>query len=66
MSEEECELWFRSEGKLLKGWFCVRDRTVFVRSEHDRKATQVGGSPPSSIARLLIIELARAGAPTHR
>jgi hypothetical protein len=56
---EEYELWFRSGGKLLKGWFYVLDREVFVRSEYGRQHAHLGGSTPTSIATTLLLELAR-------
>ena len=40
------------------GSWAVIDGMVFVRTAHGQKATQVGGSPPETIARLLIRELA--------
>lgn len=41
------------------GTYYVQDSLVYVQSEHGTKATQVGGSSPASIARLLLSELVR-------
>ena len=47
------------DGVKHKGTYYVQDSTVFVRSPIGSKATQVGGSQPSAIARMLLSELAR-------
>jgi len=37
--------------------WAVIDGLVFVRTQHGQKVTQVGGSPPDHIARILAKEL---------
>jgi hypothetical protein len=50
--------WHTSQSEYGTGSWAVIDGMVFVRTAHGTKATQVGGSPPETIARLLIRELA--------
>ena len=46
-------------GKRHDGTSYVQDSLVHVQSERGRKVTQVGGSPPQTIAKLLLSELVR-------
>lgn len=51
------------EGRPVLGWYLVEGRVgldaiITVWTASGRKSTQVGGSPPSSLARMLLRELA--------
>jgi hypothetical protein len=46
------------------GTYFVQGSAVHVQSKVGAKATQVGGSPPEMIARLLLSELVRAASAT--
>ena len=50
-------VWHTSTSEWGPGSWAVIDGIVFVRTAHGTKATQLGGSPPEIIARLLIREL---------
>jgi hypothetical protein len=43
------------------GTYYLQGSTVYVQSAFGRKATQLGGSMPETIARMLLSELVRAG-----
>jgi hypothetical protein len=45
----------------VPGWWWVEDNMVEVWSRHGRKITQVGGSPPEALAKLMLRELAHEG-----
>ena len=47
-------------GVAYHGTYFVQHTTVYVRSPLGAKATLVGGSPPETIAKLLLRELVRA------
>jgi hypothetical protein len=49
------------DGVTHKGTYYVQGSTVYVQCDSGTKATQVGGSPPESIAKLLLSEMVRAG-----
>jgi len=66
-SKGKYQLTFRSGGRLISGTFTIRDGMVFARSEDGRtKTTQIGGSPPETIARHLLRELAEEAAAQRR
>ena len=44
--------WHTSQSEYGTGSWAVIDGMVFVRTAHGTKATQVGGSPPETIARI--------------
>lgn len=44
---------------IYEGTYFVRDSMVYVQSEFGTKATQVGGSRPATLAKLLLSELVR-------
>jgi hypothetical protein len=57
------------QGKTLRGHMSVHDGAVRVTTPDDRwNATQVGGSPPQALARIMLIEMeeARLGNPMFR
>lgn len=58
------EITAELEGRVVKGWYFVSDRSVKVRSStgHIRSA-QLGGLAryPEGVARLLLLELAKEG-----
>jgi hypothetical protein len=49
------------DGKTYEGTYYVQQSLVYVQSASGGKATQVGGSRPEFIARLLLSELVREG-----
>ncbi|HMF22502.1 MAG TPA: hypothetical protein VKG24_10295 [Pseudolabrys sp.] len=52
------ELWFRSDGELIRGWYWVDEQNTVTASNGIReKSTQVGGTDADRLARLLLIEL---------
>jgi hypothetical protein len=51
-------VWDWRRLKLLTGRYTVQGGLVTVTSPHGRKATQVGGSPPAMLARIMLRELA--------
>jgi len=60
------EIVFENRGKTVRGHFWTHSGLVSVRSSDGRKkTTQIGGSPPRAIARLMLYELdeARHGNP---
>ena len=63
--ERDIKIQFRFEGKLLKGWYRLEGPAssplVTVRTAWGRKTTQRGGSDADSVARMLLIELAKEG-----
>jgi hypothetical protein len=51
-------LAFERNGKTLRGHFWTRDGMVTVKSSDGRqKITQIGGSPPRVLARLMLVEM---------
>ena len=60
------EVVFKRKGKKpLKGTMWVADGIVTVTSEDGRqKSTQVGGSPPRTLARMLLSELEGSATPS--
>jgi hypothetical protein len=45
-------------GKLIPGWYWVDEQnTVIVTNGRRQKATQLGNSPPDTIARMLLRDL---------
>jgi hypothetical protein len=58
----------RGGGVNLRGHMCARNGAVSVTSPDRQKGTQIGGSPPRAIARLMLIELeeARLGNPMFK
>ena len=48
------------EGARHDGTYYVQGKTVYVQSPLGNKATQVGGSPPEMIAKMLLTELVRS------
>jgi hypothetical protein len=60
----EIEIQVRVEGKLLKGWYHVEGRIyplVTVRTATGQKTAQRGSSDAESVARMLLVELAKEG-----
>ena len=51
-------VWTTSKSEYGTGSWAIIDGTVFVRTAHGQKATQIGGSNPEGLARILIRELA--------
>ena len=49
------------KGVTHHGTYYVQDSIVHVQSSFGTKSTHVGGSPPLSIATLLLLELVRGG-----
>jgi hypothetical protein len=49
------------DGVAYQGTYSVQRSMVYVRSSLGTKATEVGESPPETIAKLLLSELAKAG-----
>lgn len=47
-------------GMTYQGTYFVSNSMVHVQSEKGRKATQVGGSEPEALAKMLLSELARS------
>jgi len=56
MSKREFLIWHSVRDEHGNYSWCVNDNLVFVRTPHGQKATQVGGSPPHFLARLLAME----------
>lgn len=59
----------QASGMMLHGHMCARNGAVTVTSPDGlQKSTQIGGSPPRAIARLMLIELeqARLGNPMFK
>lgn len=54
---EEYQVRCSFDGREFKGVYSVEDGLIFVRFGRLRKATQVGGLPPSILARQLLHEL---------
>ena len=50
------------DGVAYHGTYLVQRSMIYVRSPLGAMATQVGGSPPEAIAKLLLSELVRAPA----
>jgi hypothetical protein len=48
------------QGVTYEGMYYVQGSTVTVQSSFGKKATQLGGSPPEWIAKMLLSELVRA------
>ena len=51
-------------GVTHEGMYYLQGSTVHVQSSFGKKATQVGGSPPEAVAKMLLSELVRAAAST--
>jgi hypothetical protein len=51
-------------GVTYEGLYYLQGSMVHVQSSFGKKATQVGGSLPEAIAKILLSELVRAGACT--
>ena len=51
-------VWHTSKSEWGSGSWAIIDGMVFVRTCDGQKATQLGGSPPETLARMLIRELA--------
>ena len=56
----EYELSFRIDGNLVTGTFHVESGLVTATHNGESKTTQVGGSTPQAVARLLIREIVTA------
>jgi len=61
LAGEEHEVIYRDGKREHVGYYRVDEGIVTVRCEFGTKSTQVGGSPPESIARLLLRELVGGG-----
>jgi hypothetical protein len=57
MSNRKWVVWDSVRDEWENYSWCVNDGLVFVRTQYGQKCTQVGGSPPHFIARLLAREL---------
>ena len=53
-------VWQTSKSEYGTGSWAIIDGLVMVRTAHGTKATQIGGSNPEGLARILIRELAGA------
>jgi hypothetical protein len=51
-------VWRTSQSEWGTGSWAIIDGMVFVRTCNGQKATQIGGSNPEGLARILIRELA--------
>jgi hypothetical protein len=49
------------DGVTHEGMYFIQNYMVHVLSSFGAKATQVGGSPPEMVARMLLSELVRGG-----
>jgi hypothetical protein len=49
------------DGRTVTGTYGYSDRFVTVKTALGSKTTQIGGSPPASLAMLLLSELAKEG-----
>jgi hypothetical protein len=49
------------EGRKVSGTYSVSRGMITVSTPYGRKITQVGGSTPASLARIMLRELAREG-----
>jgi hypothetical protein len=52
------------DGVLYEGTYFVQQQMIHVRSQFGAKATQLGGSTPEALAKLLLSEMVRAGSST--
>jgi hypothetical protein len=48
-------------GRTVSGFYRVKRGLISVSTSQGSKATQVGGSPPESLARVMLRELAKEG-----
>jgi hypothetical protein len=48
-------------GRTYTGSYEVSGRVITVRTAHGSRATQVGGTPPDTMAKMLLRELIREG-----
>ena len=56
------EITIEHKGRRVPGWWWVEEEgMVEVWSRRGRKVTQIGGSPPQALARLMLRELAKEG-----
>jgi hypothetical protein len=56
------EVQIQFEGQPITGWWRIEDDSmVAVWTPRARRATQIGGSPPEALARLMLHELAKEG-----
>ncbi len=55
------ELILRHEGKYYHCHYCVEDDTITVRSSKGSASTQIGGSTPEMLARLMLREFIEEG-----
>jgi hypothetical protein len=51
-------VWHNTKSEFSSGSYAVIDDILFVRTCNGHKATQLGGSNPEGLARMLIRELA--------
>jgi hypothetical protein len=52
------DLVVENAGRRLAGSYAVRRGIVYVRLGERDKAAQIGGLPPESLARMMIVEIA--------
>jgi hypothetical protein len=61
----EARVWrtieIRIGGRVVRGSWGHDDSMVQVRTPYGHKTTQIGGSPPITIARIMLRELAEEG-----
>jgi hypothetical protein len=57
MAERQFAVWNSIRDENGNYSWCVKDGLVFVRTANGHKATQIGGSSPDHIARILAREL---------
>jgi len=56
------EITIEHKGRRVPGWWWVEEEgMVEVWSRRGRKITQIGGSPPAALAKLMLRELAKEG-----
>jgi hypothetical protein len=54
------ELVMERDGKILRGQFWTHNGMVTAKLGHRQKTTQIGGSPPKAIAKLMMYEMHEA------
>ena len=57
MAKREWTIWHSVRDECVNYSYAIIDNMVVVRANNGHKATQIGGSPPLHIARILAREL---------
>jgi hypothetical protein len=62
---DDAEVWrtieIRFDGRVVRGSWAHDGSMVQVRTPYADKTTQIGGSPPETLARIMLGELAKEG-----